>query len=143
VIAGRPRTEQIRRGLDQLAARDSRILLRPDHVADSELQNYLRAADVVVLPYQEILNSGSAVLALSFDRPVLMPRLGAAEDLERLMGSTWVQLYSGHLEPALLEQALSVAQALPEHTAGEHLEQLSPDLVGRATAAAYRELVSV
>jgi len=143
VIAGRPRTEAIRQGLEQLAAQDSRILFHPAHVADSELQNYLRAADVVVLPYQEILNSGSAVLALSFDRPVLMPRLGAAEDLERLMGNTWVQLYRGKLEPALLEQALCAAQALPERTAGEHLEQLSPAVVGRATADAYQELVSV
>ncbi len=142
VIAGRPRNEEIRKGLEELAVRDSRILLHPVHIADTELQNYLRAANVVVLPYQEILNSGSAVLALSFDRPVLMPRLGAAEDLERLMGTTWVQLYRGKLVPALLEQTLSVSQALPERTAGEHLEQLSPAVVGRATADAYRALVS-
>ena len=36
----------------------------------------LRAADVVVLPFRDILTSGSAILALSHGRPVVAPALG-------------------------------------------------------------------
>ena len=35
-----------------------------------------RAADVVVLPFRDILTSGSAILALSHGRPVVAPALG-------------------------------------------------------------------
>ena len=42
-------------------------------VPDGEVQHYLLAADAVVLPFKEILTSGSAMLALSFGRPVVAP----------------------------------------------------------------------
>lgn len=42
-------------------------------VADEELGLWLRASDAVVLPYRRVLNSGSAMLAASFGRPVIMP----------------------------------------------------------------------
>ena len=46
------------------------------HVAADELQTYFNAADVVVLPFKTITTSGSALLALSFGKAVIVPRLG-------------------------------------------------------------------
>lgn len=141
VIAGRARSDQVWQGVKQKADLDARILLFRGHVPDAQLQDYLRAANLVVLPYQEILNSGSAILALSFDRPVLMPLLGAAADLGRLLGDAWVSLYTGTLRPELLDAALMRAETLPERTDGQQLSALSPENVGRATADAYRTLL--
>lgn len=59
----------------------NRVRLEPRFIEDDEVQMYLRAADAVVIPYREILTSGSAMLALSFGRPVVVPRLGALVDL--------------------------------------------------------------
>ncbi|GAB4083718.1 glycosyltransferase [Myceligenerans cantabricum] len=42
-------------------------------VPDEELGLWLRASDAVVLPYHRVLNSGSALLAASFGRSVIMP----------------------------------------------------------------------
>jgi glycosyltransferase involved in cell wall biosynthesis len=37
---------------------------------------FLGAADFVVLPYREVHMSGSCVLAISYGRPVIAPRMG-------------------------------------------------------------------
>jgi beta-1,4-mannosyltransferase len=63
-----------------LAAAD-RSTIRNEFVAPHDLQLYLNACDAVVLAYQEILTSGAAMLALSFGRPVVAPRLGTLEEL--------------------------------------------------------------
>jgi len=60
-----------------------RVLLRSYFIPDEDIKYYLTAANAVVLPYTEILTSGSAVLALSFGRPVVAPRRGHLIDLIR------------------------------------------------------------
>ena len=54
-----------------------RIVAHFAHAADADLQNWYRAADLAVLPYVSILNSGSFQLALSFDLPVVGAREGS------------------------------------------------------------------
>ena len=76
LIAGRPRGGASTTRLAAAAAADRRIRLPLRFVPDDELQVWLRAADVVVLPFRDILTSGSAILALSFGRPVVAPALG-------------------------------------------------------------------
>jgi glycosyltransferase involved in cell wall biosynthesis len=94
IVSGRPRSAAIRDDVLSACASDERVRIDFGHIPDERLQVYLRAADLVVLPYREILNSGSAVLALSFDRPVLLPALGAAPELQQLVGSRWVRTYT-------------------------------------------------
>jgi beta-1,4-mannosyltransferase len=64
-----------------LSAVGERTTIRDEFVASDELQLYLNACDAVVLPYRDILTSGAAMLALSFGRPVVAPRLGTLEEL--------------------------------------------------------------
>jgi len=52
-----------------------------DFVPDTELQTYLAAADFVALPYRAVLTSGSAILAMSFARPVIAPAQGVLPEL--------------------------------------------------------------
>ena len=55
--------------------------------SDDDVQDYLRAADIVVLPYTESSNSFVALLALSFDRPILAPGIGAFPELAAIVGT--------------------------------------------------------
>jgi glycosyltransferase involved in cell wall biosynthesis len=41
----------------------------------------MSAADVLVLPFQDILTSGSALLAMSFGKPVIAPRMGCIPEI--------------------------------------------------------------
>jgi glycosyltransferase involved in cell wall biosynthesis len=59
----------------------SRIILHSGFVPNKDMQVYLRACNAVVTPYNEILTSGSAILALSFGRPVIAPAIGCLKDL--------------------------------------------------------------
>ena len=67
--------------IQQAAMTDPRIMLRLEYISDEDIQLYMNASDWVVLPYQKILNSGSALLALSFGRPVIVPTRGALTEL--------------------------------------------------------------
>ncbi|WP_395340294.1 glycosyltransferase [Ningiella sp. W23] len=53
------------------------IQVYEEFIPDDELQIYFSASDIIVLPYDEILTSGSIFLALSFGRPIVLPKLPA------------------------------------------------------------------
>jgi glycosyltransferase involved in cell wall biosynthesis len=106
LIVGQPLkvdVEELRRS----ALTDSRIRLQLEFVSDQEVPLYMGAADVVVLPFDSILNSGSVLLALSFNRAVLAPRLGSLPEIQQRVGSRWVTLYDGALSTTHLVQAMN------------------------------------
>jgi beta-1,4-mannosyltransferase len=84
----------------------SRIILHSGFVRDEDLQIYLRACNVVVTPYKEILTSGSAILALSFGRPVIAPAMGC---LKELIGEGCGFLYDSSPEPGGLRDAMQAS----------------------------------
>ncbi|NKB72747.1 MAG: glycosyltransferase [Candidatus Latescibacteria bacterium] len=53
-----------------------------------EFQLYMNASDIAVLPFVDVLTSGSAILALSFAKPVILPNIGCMPELiDETMGS--------------------------------------------------------
>ncbi len=86
VIAGKfqdPTYEVAIRDAIRAAARrsENRILLHSGFVRHEDMQIYLGACNVLVAPYNEVLSSGSAILGLSFGRPVIAPAIGSLKDL--------------------------------------------------------------
>jgi glycosyltransferase involved in cell wall biosynthesis len=112
------------------------VRLALEHVPDDDIQRYLRAADLVVLPFRDITNSGSALLALSFDRPVLVPALGAMGELQALAGADWVRTYDEDLTPDLLARALDWAVRRPP--GAPRLDALEWPEIARQTLSVYR-----
>lgn len=82
-------------------------------LSDAEIDATIDAAHGVVLPYSDILNSGSAIHALSRGRPVLVPALGSMPELAGLVGEEWLQLYDGELTGKRLVDFASHLRALP------------------------------
>jgi glycosyltransferase involved in cell wall biosynthesis len=76
IIAGEPKkgTEQylseIRLTLDSDGVRDY-VIDRTEFIADEETELYFKAADVTVLPYTSVFQSGVLFLAYSFGLPVI------------------------------------------------------------------------
>jgi glycosyltransferase involved in cell wall biosynthesis len=111
LVAGRlSKRADLNDELQQAAAGDPRVRLALRFIAEPEVQLFLNAADLLVFPYRDILNSGSALLGLSFDRPVLVPNLGAMAELQHVVGLDWVKTYDGELSPAALTDALAWAR---------------------------------
>jgi len=95
------------------AARDipgARVLIGHRDAAD--LTREILAHRLVCLPYPGMYNSGALLHALSAGRPVLAPRTGANEALQREVGPEWLHLYDGPLTGEILAGAL--AARMPE-----------------------------
>jgi glycosyltransferase involved in cell wall biosynthesis len=100
---------------DQLAelprAVANRVIYRPGFVADDELPSLFHAADFVVLPYREVLSSGSLLLAFSLRRPVVAP---AFDSLRELVNDGENGILYQPAEPRSLSIALQRAAGLPD-----------------------------
>lgn len=137
LIAGEPATDDLRDEIERSAANDPRVRLRLQFVPAERVQVYLRAADLLVFPYRDIMNSGSALLALSFERPILVPDLGAMAELRDTVGEEWVRTYQGTLSAQTLIDAMAWATTTSRDT-GKLLNQLEWSLIGRQTIEAYQ-----
>jgi glycosyltransferase involved in cell wall biosynthesis len=58
-----------------------RVIMRTNFIPDSEVRNYLCAADLVVQPYRSATQSGVTPLAYHFETPMLVTRVGALPDM--------------------------------------------------------------
>jgi glycosyltransferase involved in cell wall biosynthesis len=76
LIAGGPTEEAGVAEAMERAALHPTVLLHGRQIPPSEIQHFLRAADVAVLPYTRSLNSGAQMLALTFGLPVIVPAGG-------------------------------------------------------------------
>lgn len=85
IIAGKPERgyqayftslqEAIRKDVDS-----GRTLLRADFIPDNEIEIYFKAADVLVLPYRHIYQSGVLFLGYNFGLPALVADVGSLKD---------------------------------------------------------------
>lgn len=84
IIAGRPKNceaywETLRSEISE-GVRDGRILLKDEYIPDEETELYMKAADILVLPYRHIYQSGVLFLGYSFGLPVLVSDVGSLRD---------------------------------------------------------------
>ncbi len=81
VIAGGPSEEPGVAALLEDAAMQPGVLLFEGQVASADVQLFLRAADVAVLPYVRALNSGALMLSITFGLPVVVPAGGGLAEV--------------------------------------------------------------
>lgn len=93
IIAGTITGEDFRRQVwEEVTACNSRgldVRLIEGFVDDGDLQVYFNAADFVVLPFEDILNSGSTLLALSFGKVIIAPDIGSLKEVIPTFG--WIR----------------------------------------------------
>lgn len=105
----------MRSTLQDAASVDDRISFAFDFVSDQQMVDEMKAAQIVCLPYTEMHNSGVVLVALSLDRPVLVPRTAANSRLAEEVGGSWVQLFDGALtQTALLDAVESTKEMTTE-----------------------------
>lgn len=138
LVCGKPLPSRLGRELEERAGADPRILLRLERVPEEDLSRILRAADVVVLPFRDILTSGSAILALSHGRPVVAPALGC---LPETLPDDAVLLYDAEVPDALadaLRQAATADLGAMGARARAYADTLDWDDIAARTAELYR-----
>ena len=81
VIAGRAMEKDSENLIQNLCASDDSVLYKPEYIGDQYVQEYFNAANIVVLPYRNILTSGAMLLSMAFHKPVIAPRAGLIPEL--------------------------------------------------------------
>ena len=71
----------------QKTSNKSKITLIPEFIPNDRLQLYFNACDVVVFPYKNILTSGAVLLAMSFGKACIAPKIGCIPDTLDDIGS--------------------------------------------------------
>jgi beta-1,4-mannosyltransferase len=124
------------------AAADPRIVATDAYASDADLAEEIHDSELVVLPFRQITNSGSVLLALSLDRPVLVPHRPLTEALAQEVGTGWVHLYDGELCAEEIEGALATVRGRTT-TSRPDLSRRDWSPIGSAHAVAYRQAVGI
>jgi D-inositol-3-phosphate glycosyltransferase len=153
VIAGRPKKcerywKAIREDIGG-EIESGRVLLKADFVPDDETEVYFKAADVLVLPYRHVYQSGVLFLGHSFGLPTLAADVGSLKD-DVVEGKTGFVF-----KP---EDPVDLARAIERYFASDLFKDLesrrqeiidfatkrhSWDVVGRMTMSVYAGLLGL
>lgn len=112
VVAGQPWDETTRRAIEESAAAAPVTLLLKE-LEEEDLIKVISTAQIVVLPYSQLYNSGSIFLALTLGVPVLVPRTPSTESLRLELGDRWVMLFDGELTAEHLSGAMARTVSAP------------------------------
>lgn len=121
-IVGKP-LQGLGKNVAEACQLDPRISARLEFVEDAVLVQEIGQAELVVLPYREMHNSGALLVALSLGRPVLAPSSASNQLISREVGDQWLLTYDGELTDKILNDALAKARLVPPDA--------SPNLAGR------------
>ncbi len=139
LIAGLPFNEKLRSDVVNASGGDPRVRLHLDFIPDEHLQVFLRAADMAVFPYSDVLNSGGVLLALSFDLPTIAPAMGAIPEVQEWVGPDWVHTYHGAFSGEVLARALEW-RLKTKRSGRPNLERLDWVVVARETVNFFETL---
>lgn len=137
-IVGNPATPQMRGLVEQACQDDPRISALLAYVEEPVLAQEVSRCELVVLPYRQMHNSGTLLLALSLARPVLAPWSESNAAIAREVGPGWVFLYEGEFESALLRQTIDQVRATARATTPD-LSQRDWTRIGQLHYLTYLE----
>jgi D-inositol-3-phosphate glycosyltransferase len=153
IIAGRPGAgcedyfAQISQMIESDVSRE-RVIQRIEFVPDDDTELYFKAADVLVLPYTEIFQSGVLVLGYSFGLPVIASDVGSLKQ-DIVEGRTGYLCRPGdaaHLGATIERYFSSESFRNLEHSRRQIRDfattRFSWDTVSRKTVAVYEALLA-
>jgi glycosyltransferase involved in cell wall biosynthesis len=151
IIAGKPKgCEDYWRQIQQVMARSDirdRIIERIEYILDEETELYFKAADVLILPYTHIFQSGVLFLGYSFGLPVIASDVGSLRE-EIIEGKTGfvfkprdpsdlVRTIERYFESQLFRELESRRREIKQYAN----ERYSWDKVSAITATVYSNLL--
>lgn len=112
VMAGKFEDDSFKQDIRAKIGNDPSIILHDGFVSDDELQYYYASADFSVIPFGSIFNSGSALLSVSYNVPVILPFSKNFEEYDGLLDNSFY-LYKGDIDKSIITCALN------EHSSAE------------------------
>ncbi|HEY3191643.1 MAG TPA: glycosyltransferase family 4 protein [Solirubrobacterales bacterium] len=142
-VVGMPRMPMD--GLRELAGQAPGIVRFVDRfVTDPEIPAFMRRADLVVLPYRNIEQSGVLYTALAFGRPLVLSSVGGFPEIAEPGAARLVPPGDASALAAVLNELLgdpAARQALASAAAEAAATTYSWDRIGEETMSLYGELL--
>ncbi|HEY2142296.1 MAG TPA: glycosyltransferase [Solirubrobacteraceae bacterium] len=139
-VAGRPRMD-----ISSLrASAPPNVRFVPRFITDEELPAYFRRADVVVLPYREIDQSGVLFTALAFAKPLLLTDVGGFPEVAAIGAARTVPAGDPDALRLALRELLddpAALAAMAERSRAAAEGKYSWDSIARETLALYESLL--
>jgi D-inositol-3-phosphate glycosyltransferase len=149
LVGGRPLRKDFsdyEQQIDRLGIRD-RCILHIRHILNEELPLFYKAADLVILPYRRIYQSGVILMAMSYNRPVVVSDLPAMTDMVTHGENGYV--FTSGSPKSLAEQLIFALNddegraRVAQHALDYVRENNSWEIIGEKTLALYRSIHSV
>jgi beta-1,4-mannosyltransferase len=142
LIVGKAFDSDYETKIKTLAQGGGGIIVYPEFVEDSQLNLFFSAADVIVLPFETILNSSSLILGMSYGKPIIAPRIGG---IPETMAIADTLLYDPDDEHGLL-QALDKSTQIDLRELSQRVvtacDTLNWDTIAQKTLAVYQSIRS-
>ncbi|MFN8170082.1 MAG: glycosyltransferase [Candidatus Nanopelagicales bacterium] len=139
-IVGRVFEPELGAIVEDATQRDPRVTANLGWIDHDDLASEIRRSELVVLPYLQIFNSGTVVVALSLDRPVLVPDDPTTRGLAQEVGPGWVHTFTPPLTSDDIERVVDDLRSSPP-SAPPDLSARDWDRIARAYAAAFEEAI--
>ena len=113
-------------------------------IPDAEIPAFMRRADLVVLPYRNIEQSGVLYTALSFGRPLILSAVGGFSEIAERGAARLVPPEDPEALADAIEELIAdrdTAAALAAGAEGEAANVSSWERIGESTAELYRDLL--
>ena len=143
IIAGKALDNAYLEELNRTVSTLKRVRLDPGYVPDEKIPVYFGGADAMVLPFKQILTSGSLLLGLSYGVPVIAPDLSLVREiLEQANGLTYPSDAPHGLAAALKHAATTDLEAL-EAATHSRADAFGWENIGRRTLEVYAEAAAL
>jgi beta-1,4-mannosyltransferase len=142
IIAGKCTNKSIIQSIHKFK-KTNKIDFYEGYVATEDVAVYFKACDVVCLPFKEITTSGSALLALSFCKPIIAPRIGALIDFPSDVGFLYDPSKSNALFIGITEAISSKKLDRMSESAIRYAETLSWDEIAKKTYRVYESALNL
>jgi glycosyltransferase involved in cell wall biosynthesis len=119
------------------------VKIYTEYIKKDEIQYYFNCADVAVFPFKIITTSSTVILALSFGKPIICPKIGNLKELPENIGF----FYKSSSKKGLLncmEKAILNKEKLKkmEKNSFDYANSLSWDKIAEKTYEIYKNLES-
>ncbi len=142
IIAGKSSDTNLNNLLDEARTKyGNSIHIYNQYIESNQVQRFFNAADAVVFPFRDITTSGSVLLALTFGKPIIAPRVGALNDLPKNVGYFYEPTETGDLEKKM-QLAIDDNVQLEEkaESAKAYATSLAWDLIAEKTQLVYEKI---
>jgi beta-1,4-mannosyltransferase len=140
IIAGKCDDQELKNTIESYKNLNNLILdLR--FISDNEIQMFMNASDLIILPFKKITTSSTVIMAFGFSKSVIAPRIGAIKDFPDEIGFFYNNKDVNGLENAINKSINDKSLIIEKgHAAFKYAQNLSWDKIAEQTYNLYKSL---